>query len=91
LNFFKKNTETEPEPKPVQTDQFQFGFLEQNRFKLVWLGFFWFGSVFSVWLGVGLVFFWFGLVFFGLGSVWFFQFQAYKTKTEPNRSVFLKF
>jgi hypothetical protein len=27
--------------------------------------------------------FWFGSVFFGLGSVWFFQFQAYKTETEP--------
>jgi len=33
--------------------------------------------VFFVWLG-----------FSGLGSVWFFRFQGYKTKTEPNRSVF---
>jgi hypothetical protein len=34
-------------------------------------------------------FFRFGSVFFCLGSVRFFQFQTYKT--EPNRSVFLKF
>jgi len=69
LNFFYKKNEIEPEPKLVQTDQFQFGFLGQNRFKPVWLGFF----------------------RFGFGSVWFFQFQAYKTETEPNRSVFSKF
>ena len=37
-----------------------------------------FGSVFPVWLG-----------FSSLGSVRFFQFQAYKT--EPNESVFSKF
>jgi hypothetical protein len=49
-------------------------FLDKNRFKLVGL----------VWLG----FFLFDLGFFGLGSVRFFQFQAYKTETEPNRSVF---
>jgi len=36
--------------------------------------------VFFVWLG-----------FSGLGSVWFFRFQGYKTKTKPNRSVFKKF
>jgi hypothetical protein len=39
---------------------------------------------FSVWLG-------FFSVFFGLGSVWFFRFQAYKTETEPNWSAFSKF
>jgi len=50
----------------------------------VW--FFWFGLVFLVWLG----FFWFGSIFFGLGSVWFFRFQVYKTETKLNRSVFLK-
>ena len=58
----------------------------RNQFKPVWLGFlvwldfFRFGSFFLVWLG-----------FFGLGSVRFFWFQAYKTETEPNRSVFSKF
>jgi hypothetical protein len=31
----------------------------------------------------------FFLFFFGFGSVWFFQFSAYKT--EPNRPVFSKF
>jgi hypothetical protein len=81
--FFKK---TETEPKPVQTDQFRFGsvFLGQ---KPVWIGF-------SVWLGFfGLTRFWlnFFLFFSGLGSVQFFQLQTYKTKTEPNRSVFSKF
>ena len=53
-----------------------------------WLGFFRFGSVFSVWLGFsGLArfVFWF---FVGFGS--FFWFFAYKTETEPNRSVFSK-
>jgi hypothetical protein len=67
--FFKK---TETELKPGQTDRFRSGsvFLEQNRFKPVWLGFFWF------WLG----FFWF---FVGFGSV---QFFAYKAETEPNRT-----
>jgi hypothetical protein len=55
----------------------RFGFLDKNRFILVWLGFSvlldlaWF---FSIWLG----FFGFGSVFFGLGSVWFFRFQAYR-------------
>jgi hypothetical protein len=41
----------------------------------VWLGFFWFGSVFFP-------------VFFGLGLVRFFWFFAYKTETElkPNRT-----
>jgi hypothetical protein len=49
-NFKKKKL------KPVQTDRFRFGFLEQNRFKPVWLGFF------------GLLrFFWFFR--FGFGSV----------------------
>ena len=71
---------------------FQFGSVfikkkpNRNQFKPVWLGFlvwldfFRFGSFFLVWLG-----------FFGLGSVRFFWFQAYKTETEPNRSVFSKF
>jgi hypothetical protein len=41
--FIKKNNQTnfffsKKEPKPVQTDRFRFGFLEQNRFKPVWLG-----------------------------------------------------
>jgi hypothetical protein len=58
LVFFKKI-------KPVQTDRFRFGFLRQNRFKPVWLGFF------------GLVRFFAGLARFfrfGFGSVRFFQF-----------------
>jgi hypothetical protein len=42
------------------------------RQKPVWLGFF----------NLALFF----LVFSGLGSVWFFWFQAYKTGTEPNRT-----
>jgi hypothetical protein len=51
-----------------------------------------FDSVFSVWFGL----LGFGSVFFQFFSVWvrfgsFFLFQAYKTKTEPNRSVFSKF
>jgi hypothetical protein len=82
----------------------RFGFFDKNLFKPVgsvfpvWLGFlflalfFRFGSVFF-WFGSG--FFWFGSGFFwvfsSFGSVWFFQFQAYKTETEPNRSVFSKF
>jgi hypothetical protein len=40
--------------------------------------FFWFNSVFSVWLG-----FFLGFFLFEFGSVWFFLFQAYKTETEP--------
>jgi hypothetical protein len=48
--------------------------------KPVQTGLAWF---FSVWLGFFCV--------FGLGSVQFFRFQAYKTETEPNWSVFSKF
>ena len=65
------------ELKPVQTSWFRFGqvFLDKNRFKLVWLGFSGFGSVFTrfgyvffpVWLG----FFRFGLIFSVSGR--FFQ------------------
>jgi len=64
-----------------------------------WLGFFRFSSVFLVWLGFGSVFpVWlcFGSVFFPVfcrfrfGSVRFFWFFVYKTKTEPNRPVFSK-
>jgi hypothetical protein len=40
------------------------------------------GSVFPVLLGFFLVF------LFGFGSVWFFQFQAYKTEIEPNQMIF---
>jgi hypothetical protein len=47
--------------------------LDKNRIKPVWLGF---GSVFS------------GFARFGFGSVRFFRFQAYKTETELNLSVF---
>jgi hypothetical protein len=88
-NFFFKKTETEP--KLVQTDRFLFGSVLFFQDKT---GSNWFDSIFS-----GLdrffrhcsVFFQFGSVFFGWGSIQFFQFQAYKTETEPNWSVFLKF
>jgi hypothetical protein len=78
--------------KPTGFGSVRFGFLEQKpiqtglaRFWSVWLDFFLFGSVFSIWLG----FFRFGSIFscffrFSLGSVRFFHFQAYKTKTEPS-------
>ena len=58
--------------------------LIQTGLTRFWLGFFQFGLVFSVWLG-------FFLAFIGLGSIWFFQFQACKTETESNQSTFLKF
>jgi hypothetical protein len=71
-----------------------------NRFGLVFsvlARFFWFGLVFSVWLGFGSVFpVWLGLTrfffrfFVSFGSVRFFQFFGYKTETEPNRPVFSK-
>jgi len=64
--FFKKKTKIGLN-RPISV---QFGFLRKNRF----------GSVFLVFL----CFFRFGSVFFsicsGLDSVWFFQFQAYKTE-----------
>ena len=74
-DFFIKKTKTEP--KPVQTDRFWFGLFFRTK-----TGSNQFGTVFSVWLG-----------FFrsGFGSVRFFQFQAYKIETEPNRSSFSKF
>jgi len=72
--FFKK---TKIEPELVQTDRFQFSyFRKKNRFKLGWLGFFGLAWFFS-----GLARFFFG--FFGLGSIRFFRFQAYKTETKP--------
>jgi len=69
----------------------------RNRFKPTGFGsFFWtktglarffrFCSVFRFGLILAQFFFRFGSVFF-----WFFQFQAYKTETEPNRLVFSKF
>jgi hypothetical protein len=70
-----KQKKTETKPKPVQTDRFRFGsfFLDKNRFKLVWLGFFGLARFFLVWLG---------FFRFGFDSVRFFQFQTYKTETE---------
>ena len=50
-------------------------FLKKNRNRFKPDGF---GLFFLVWLGFGSVFF-----RFRFGSVRFFQFQAYKTKTEP--------
>jgi hypothetical protein len=47
-----------------------------------------FGSVFSVWLGFFNLAWFFFLVWVRFGSVRFFRFQAYKTETEPNQSVF---
>jgi hypothetical protein len=32
-----------------------------------------------------------GSVFFGLGTVWFFRFQAYKTETEPVGKILIGF
>jgi hypothetical protein len=49
--FIKKSNQTEfkkKKLKPVQTDRFRFGFLEQNRFKPVWLGFFGLAPFFPV-------------------------------------------
>jgi hypothetical protein len=79
LNLKKK---TETEPKPVQTEWFQFGFFGQKPVQTGWLGL---ARFFQFWLG----FFLFDSGFFGLGSVRFFQFQAYKT--EPNHLVFYNF
>ena len=100
LKFLKK---IETELKPVQTNMFRFGFLEQKpvqtglaRFFFVWLDF---GSVFSglalffrFWLGFFILAWFFSLArfFSGFFSVWVFRFQAYKTKTKPNRSIFSK-
>jgi len=82
LNFFlKKKTRTETgSNRPVSVRFFR----EKNRFKPVWLGFFRFGSVFSVWLGF------FGLARFG--SVFFrfcfrFSFSGSRLKKpKPNRT-----
>ena len=75
----KKNKQIKKKIKKIETSSnrwisVRFGFLDKNRFKLVWLDLAWF---FFIWLG----FFGFGLVFFGLGSVWFFRFQAYRNWT----------
>ena len=79
--FIKKSNQTKfflKNPKP-----------NRNWFKTTGFGFF-LNQFFLVCLSFGSVFFHFGSVFFGLGLVRFvFRFQAYKT--EPNRSVFLKF
>jgi hypothetical protein len=76
--------------KPNRFKPTSFGsvILEQKLVFPVWLGFFclarffWFGSIF---FGSARFF------FFGLGSIRFFQFQAYKTETKPNRLDFSKF
>jgi hypothetical protein len=89
----KKKTETEP--KPGQTDRFRFGFFRAKtgsnrfgsiflvlaRFSRFWLGFFRFGSVFSVWLGFLLV-----SVLFG-----FFDFLFIKPKPNRTGRFFQKF
>jgi hypothetical protein len=73
--IFKKKTGSN---RPVSV---RFGsiFLGQKPVQTGLARFFRFGSVFSVWLG-----------FSGLAR-FFFRFFAYKTKTEPNRLIFLKF
>jgi len=77
LNFFLKKTKTGSN-QPVSV---RFGFFRtkpvQTDLAWFWLDYFGFGLVFPVWLG-------FFLVFFGLGSVRFFWFQAYKIKTKSN-------
>jgi len=71
--FFLKKTETGSNwPISVR-------FFEQNRFKPVCLGF----SVLARFFPVRLGFFGLTRFFSGLGSVLFFQFQAYKTEIEP--------
>ena len=81
-NFFLKKNRNQTEIGSNRPISVRFGFLGQ---KLVWLGFFGFGSVFfRFWLGFfgfGSFFFWF---FVGFGSV--FRFFAYNTETEPNRT-----
>jgi hypothetical protein len=59
---------TKIEPETVQTDRFQFGYFRTKTSSN------WFGSVFS---SVARFFFLFFV------SVRFFQFQTYKTETEP--------
>jgi hypothetical protein len=82
--FLKKKNRNRTETGSNRPVSVRFGFLGQKPVQTGLPWFFRFGSVFSVfsvWLG-------FGSVFFGFGSVRFF---AYKTETEPNRPVFLKF
>jgi hypothetical protein len=76
LIFIKKNNQTELKKKP----------------KPVQTDWFRFGFLGQKPVQTGLAqFFLFDSVFFGLGSVRLFQFQTYKTETEPNRLVFSKF
>jgi hypothetical protein len=95
--FIKKSNQTEfvfflkkPQLNRKWFKLTEFSFLEQ---KPVQTGLAGLGSVlarfFPVWFCFsGLArFFWFDSVLFS----GFFRFQAYKTKTEPNQSVFLKF
>ena len=80
--FLKKKTETESN-RSVSVRFFR-AKTGLARFFQFWLDFLGFGSVFS---GFGSV--WLGF-FVGFGSVRFFRFFAYKTKTEPNRPVFFR-
>jgi hypothetical protein len=75
LKFKKKKTEIGSN-RPVSV---RFGFLGQKPVQTGLAWFFRFGSVFSVLAR-----------FFRFGSV-FFRFFAYKTETELNQPVFLKF
>ena len=74
--FWKKRNRNRFKPTGFGSVQL---FSGKNRFKPVWLGFFRFGSVFPV-----LARFVFSLAWFfsGLGLVWFFRFQVYKTETK---------
>ena len=82
FGFYKKkrvtklNLKKKTESKPVQTDRFRFGLIWFFRIKN---GSNRLGRFFSFWLG----FFGLSRFFSGLGSVRFFQFQTYKTETEP--------
>jgi len=80
-SFFFKKTKTGSN-RPVSL---RFGFLGQ---KLAQTGLAWFFGLAQFLSGLARFFF---PVFSGLGSVRFFRFQAYKTETEPNWSVFSKF
>jgi hypothetical protein len=82
IEFFLKKTETNSN-RPVSV---RFGFLGQKPVQTGLARFFCFSSVLARFFG--LTQFFSGFFWFGFGLVRFFRFQAYKTKTEPNRSVF---
>jgi len=99
--FIKKSNQTELKKKlkPNRNQFIPTGFgsvwffrtkTNSNRFGSF---FFILAQFFSVWLGFFSVLarFFSDFFQFGFGLVRFFWFQAYKTETKPNRSVFSKF